>query len=72
MSKGFIVCRGRGWEKRYFNRFQHQVPVVSVRKDLAMIFEHREMAEDVAKRCEEYSGRTYRVIEVGGEDGAKV
>lgn len=64
MSSGFIVCRGRGWEKRYFNRFENQVPCVVQKKQFAMIFEHREMAEDVAKRCEEYSGRTYRVIEI--------
>ena len=72
MSKGFIVCRGRGWEKRYFNRFENQIPCVAQKKELAMIFEHREMAEDVAKRCQAYTGRKYTVIEVGGEDGAKV
>lgn len=72
MSKGFIVCRGHGWEKHYFNRFENQVPYVAQKKQFATIFEHREMAEAVAKRCEEYTGRTYQVVEVGGEDGAKV
>lgn len=72
MGEGFIVCRGRGWEKRYFNRFENQIPMVSTRKDLAMIFEHREMAEAVAKKCEEHSGRKYSVIEVGGSDGKEM
>ena len=67
--KGFIVCRGRGWEKRYFNRFVNQVPYMSQAKELAMIFEHREMAEAVAKQCEEHSGRKYNVVEVSGEKG---
>jgi hypothetical protein len=69
MSQSFIVCRGRGWEKRYFNRFVNQVPYMAQKKELAMIFDHREMAEAVAKKCEEHSGRKYSVIEVGCNDG---
>lgn len=64
MVSGFIVYRGRGWEKRYFNRFENQVPYVSQLKVLAKVFEHRDAAEAVAKQCEEYTGRKYHVIEV--------
>lgn len=68
MASGFIVCRGHGWEKRYFSKFVDRIPLVSFNEKRAMIFEHREMAEDVAKRCEEHSGRKYMVKEVNDDD----
>lgn len=62
MGNGFIVYRGRGWEKRYFSLFVNDVPHVAQKKELAMIFDHREMAEEVAKKCEKYTGRKFEVL----------
>ena len=62
MGNGFIVYRGRGWEKRYFDHFYNGIPCVTNMQHHAMIFEHREMAEDVVKQCEKYTGRKFEVL----------
>lgn len=70
MIQGYVVYRGGGWERRYFTRFINGIPYISKQSELAKIFEDREMAEAVAKKCEEYTGRKFTIKEVNKEERA--
>lgn len=68
MIRGYVVYRGGGWERHYFTRFIMGIPYITKQDDLAMIFEDLEMAETVAKKCEEYTGRKFTIKEVNKGD----
>ena len=65
MLKGFVVYNGRGRNHMtYFSEFVNKVPYTTENGKLALIFENREMAEQVAKKCHEYTGFVWKVCDL--------
>ena len=65
MLKGFVVydCRERN-RMIYFSEFVNNVPKTTKDGKLALIFETREMAEQVAEKCREYTGSVWKVCDL--------
>ena len=64
MAEKYIVVNASARHYRFLTNIVGQMPYFSTRPNMAKVYRCRELAENAAQKCRDYTGRRWRAIDV--------